>query len=105
MYTFLQGSGPSVETVPFYVFNSEQPIPGQYLNFSQASRVIGDIKTLGKNSYFRDVDVFNNIKKYIRNNSNDFSNPVKNLKDDSDIKSVSDIIAKIRYNPQKYFSI
>jgi hypothetical protein len=93
------------ETVPYYVFNSEQPIPGQYLNFSQASRVIGDIKTLGKNSYFRDIDVFNDIKKYIRNNSKDFSNPVKNLKDDSDINSVSDIIAKIRYNPQKYFSI
>jgi hypothetical protein len=50
------------ETVPYYNFGSSEPIPGQYLNFPQASRVIADLKTLGKKSRFKDLDTFNAIK-------------------------------------------
>jgi hypothetical protein len=42
------------ETVPYYIFGENTPVPGQYLNFPQASRVIADIKTLGKEKYFKD---------------------------------------------------
>jgi hypothetical protein len=50
------------ETVPYYVFNSSEPVPGQYLNFPQASRVIADLKTLDKEVRFKDKETFNQIK-------------------------------------------
>ena len=88
------------ETVPYYTFNSNEPVPGQYLNFPQASRVIADLKTLGKNSRFKDVARFGKIKERIGT----FSSDTQEVLMESDIQSVADIIAKIRHNPQKYFS-
>ena len=88
------------ETVPYYNFGSSEPIPGQYLNFPQASRVVADIKTLGKKARFKDLDTFKAIKQL----SNKLSLDTQEVINEQDIKSVSDIIAKIRQNPQKYFS-
>ena len=88
------------ETVPYYTFGNAEPVPGQYLNFPQASRVIADIKTLGKNARFKDSTTFEEIKKTI----SAFSSDTQEVLNESDIKSVADIIAKIRLNPQKYFS-
>ena len=88
------------ETVPYYNFGSGEPIPGQYLNFPQASRVVADLKTLGKKSRFKDLDTFNAIKQQ----SNKLSLDTQGVLSEPDIKYVSDIIAKIRQNPQKYFS-
>ena len=88
------------ETVPYYTFNSNEPVPGQYLNFPQASRVIADLKTLGKNSRFKDSRYFGKIKERIGT----FSSDTQEVLMESDIQSVADIIAKIRHNPQKYFS-
>ena len=89
------------ETVPYYVFGNSEPIPGQYLNFPQASRVIADLKTLGKKSRFKSEDVFNEIKSIY---ANAFSKETQDVLRETDIKSVSDIIAKVRLNPQKYFA-
>lgn len=88
------------ETVPYYTFNSTEPVPGQYLNFPQASRVIADLKTLGKNSRFKDSITFGKIKERIST----FSSDTQEVLMESDIQSVADVIAKIRHNPQKYFS-
>ena len=88
------------ETVPYYTFDGNEPVPGQYLNFPQASRVIADLKTLGKNSRFKDVSTFGKIKEIINN----FSTDTREVLMESDIQSIADIIAKIRHNPQKYFS-
>lgn len=87
------------ETVPYYTFNSNEPIPGQYLNFPQASRVIADLKTLGKEIRFKDQEIFKQIKA-----KKDFSSDTQEVLEEQDIQSVADIIAKIRLNPQKYFS-
>lgn len=88
------------ETVPYYTFDSNEPVPGQYLNFPQASRVVADLKTLGKNSRFKDATTFGKIKEIISK----FSSDTQEVLLESDIQSVADIIAKIRHNPQKYFS-
>jgi hypothetical protein len=83
------------ETVPYYTFDGNEPVPGQYLNFPQASRVIADLKTLGKNSRFKDVATFGKIKERISN----FSADTQEVLRESDIQSVADVIAKIRHNP------
>ena len=59
------------ETVPYYNFGSSEPIPGQYLNFPQASRVVADIKTLGKKARFKDLDTFKVIKQQSNKLSSD----------------------------------
>lgn len=89
------------ETVPYYIFGENTPVPGQYLNFPQASRVIADIKTLGKEMYFKDSQTFEEIKTKL---TKDVSKNLSEVLNESNIKSVADIIAKIRSNPQKYFS-
>jgi hypothetical protein len=94
------------ETVPYYTFNNDEPIPGQYLNFPQASRVIADLKTLGKKVRFKDSGIFETIKEasYKFNDDDKLSEATQEVLQENDIKSVADIIAKIRLNPQKYFS-
>lgn len=96
------------ETVPYYTFDSDEPIPGQYLNFPQASRVIADLKSLSKNTFFKSTRVMDSIKskdekgQYIHLNR--LSSDTQEVLMESDIKSVADILAKVRHNPQKYFS-
>jgi hypothetical protein len=88
------------ETVPYYVFNTDKPLPGQYLNFPQASRVIADIKSLSKKlnikskSFYEELmDKINKVEGY------EISKDTQEVLNENDIESIADIIAKIRSNP------
>jgi hypothetical protein len=86
------------ETVPYYVFNTNKPLPGHYLNFPQASRVIADIKSLSKKLNIKSNRFYENTVKEEAALKN-FSEDTQEVLNESDIESIADIIAKIRSNP------
>ena len=94
------------ETVPYYVFNTDKPLPGQYLNFPQASRVIADVKSLSKKLNIKSKSFYKELKDKIDSKVKGYeiSNDTQEVLNENDIESIADIIAKIRSNPQKYFS-